>query len=146
LLTQWAVEDQPRGGFSQTGGVGERDIVISKGTAILAVLEALIVDYVETGNLNSHFTKLLGYGTCRFFFHITYARRSNCAAILAHLRTACTSPPEGFIHLRNDDLEDHDSMPLGFKAYYEVDARQIVVAFLALEIGQPIQRAAAAMP
>lgn len=145
LLTQWAVEDQPRGGFSQTGGVGERDIVISKGSATLAVLEALIVDYVETGNLNSHFTKLLGYDTCRFFFHITYARRSNCAAILAHLRTACTSPPEGFIHVRNEELDDDDSMPVGFKAYYEIDSRKVAVVFLALEIGQPTQRAAAAM-
>lgn len=145
LLTQWAVEDQPRGGFSQTGGVGERDIVISKGSATLAVLEALVVDYVETGNLNSHFTKLLGYDTCRFFFHITYARRSNCAEILAHLRTACTSPPEGFIHARNEELDDDDSMPVGFKAYYEINSRKVVVVFLALEIGQPIQRAAAAM-
>lgn len=144
LLTQWAVEDQSRGGFSQTGGVGERDIVISKGSATLAVLEALVVDYVETGNLNAHFTKLLGYDTCRFFFHITYARRSNCAKILVHLRTACTSPPEGFIHVRNEELDD-DSMPVGFKAYYEIDSRKIVVVFLALEIGQPIQRAAAAM-
>lgn len=145
LLTQWAVEDQPRGGFSQTGGVGERDLVISKGSATLAVIEALIVDPVATGNLTSHFTKLLGYDTCRIFFHITYARRSNCAAILAHLRTACASPPAGFSHLRTEELDDYDSMPVGFKAYFELDSRNVVVVFLALEIGQPIQRAAAAM-
>lgn len=144
LLTQWAVEDQPRGGFSQPGGVGERDLVISKGSATLAVIEALITDSVATGNLTSHFTKLLGYDTCRFFFHITYARRSNCAAILAHLRTACASPPSGFTHRRTEELEDYDSMPVGFKAYYELDSRNVVVVFLALEIGQPIQRAAAA--
>jgi hypothetical protein len=143
LLTQWVVEDQPRGGFSQTGGVGERDLVISKGSATLSVIEALIVDPVATGNLTSHFTKLLGYDTCRFFFHITYARRSNCAAILAHLRTACTSPPAGFSHVRTEELDD--SMPVGFKAYYEIDSRNVVVVFLALEIGQTIQRAAAAM-
>ncbi len=143
LLTQWAVEDQPRGGFSQRGGVGERDLVISKGSATLAVIEALITDYVATGNLTSHFTKLMGYDTCRFFFHITYARQSNCAAILAHLRTACTSPPSGFTHRRTEELEDYDSMPVGFKAYYELDSRNVVVVFLALEIGQPIQRAAA---
>ncbi|WP_304305164.1 hypothetical protein [Pseudacidovorax intermedius] len=144
LLSQWAVEDQPRGGFSKTGGVGERDLVIRKGSATLAVIEALITDTVATGNLTSHFTKLLGYDTCRFFFHITYARRSNCAAILAHLRTACASPPSGFSHLRTEELDDFDSMPVGFKAYYEIDSRNVVVFFLALEIGQPIQRAAAA--
>ena len=144
LLTQWAVEDQPRGGFSQKGGVGERDLVISKGSATLAVIEALIADTVATGNLTSHFMKLLGYDTCRFFFHITYARRSNCMAILAHLRTACASPPSGFSHLRTEKLDDYDSMPVGFKAYYEIDSRSVVVVFLVLEIGQPIQRAAAA--
>lgn len=145
LLTQWAVEDQSRGGYSQTGGVGERDLVISKGSSTLAVIEALIVGPVARGNLTSHFTKLLGYETCRVFFHITYARRSNCAAILSHLRTACVSPPGGFRYSYIEELDDYDSMPLGFKAYYEVNVRKIVVIFLALEIGQPIQRAAAAL-
>lgn len=142
-LNQWAVEDQSRGGFSQRGGVGERDLVISKGSATLAVIEALITDYVTKGNLTSHFTKLLGYDTCKFFFHITYARRSNCANILAHLRTACASPPSGFTHRRTEELEDYSSMPVGFKAYYELDSRNVVVVFLVLEIGQLIQRAAA---
>ena len=144
LLPQWAVEDQSGGGFSSTGGVGERDLLVSKGSTTLAVIEALITDYVKTGILTSHFKKLLGYDTCRFFFHITYARRSNCAGILAHLRTACTTPPSGINYICSEDLEDSDSMPVGFKAHYEIDSRNIVVCFLALEIGQPIQRAAAA--
>jgi hypothetical protein len=144
LRTQWAVEDQPRGGFSKSGGVGERDIVVSKGSATLAVLEALVVESVATRNLTSHFNKLLGYDTCRFFFHITYARGASCAGILAHLRTACTKPPSGINYVRSENLEDFDSMPVGFKAHYEIDSRGIVVVFLALDIGQPIQRAAAA--
>jgi hypothetical protein len=144
LLPQWSVEDQPRGGFSSSGGVGERDIVVSKGTATLAVIEALTTDFVETGNLTSHFKKLLGYDTCRFFFHITYARRSNCGGILDHLRGASALPPAGFNYLRSENLADSDSMPVGFKAYYEIDSRSIVVVFLAVEIGQPVQRAAAA--
>lgn len=143
LLVQWAVEDQPRGGFSKSGGVGERDFVISKGAATLAVLEALVVDSVETGNLTSHFTKLLGYDTCQFFFHVTYARRSNCAGILRHLKTACTAPPNGINYVQSEDLPDFDSMPLGFKAYYEIDSRRIVVVFLALDMGQVVQREAA---
>jgi hypothetical protein len=141
----WAVEDQSRGGHSKKGGVGERDLVISKGFATLAVLEALIVDSIETGNLTSHFNKLLGYDTCRVFFHVTYARLSNCAGILAHLRTACTNPPAGFSYVDNEELADDDSMPLGFKAHYKLDSREIVVVFLVLELGQQTQRAAAAM-
>lgn len=144
LLAQWAVEDQPPGGFSRTGGVGERDIVVSKGTATLAVLEALIVDSVEAGNLTSHFNKLLGYDTCRYFFHITYARRSNCAGILAHLRAACREPPSGISFLNFEPLSDFDSMPVGFTAHYEIDSRSIAVTFLALDLGQSTQRGAAA--
>lgn len=145
LLPKWTVEDQSRGGFSRSGGVGERDIVVSNGAETLAVLEALIVDFVETVSLTSHFNKLLGYDTCRFFFHITYARRANGAGILDHLRSACTAPPSGFNYIRSENLEDFGSMPVGFKAHYESNSRNIIVVFLALELGQPIQRAAAAM-
>ncbi|MGV8864553.1 MAG: hypothetical protein ACOH2T_25745 [Pseudomonas sp.] len=145
LLQKWAVEDQSRGGFSGSGGVGERDIVVSNGSATLMVIEALTTDYVATGNLTSHFNKLLGYDTCRFFFHITYARRINCGAILNHLKTACVTPPSGINYVRLESLDDFDSMPVGFRAHYEIDGRNASVVFLALEIGQPIQRAAAAM-
>lgn len=144
LLQKWVVEDQPRGGYSGSGGVGERDIVVSNGTATLAVIETVVTDFVNKGNLTSHFNKLLGYDTCRFFFHITYARRSNCAAILAHLRAACTTPSSGINYINSSNLGDFDSMPVGFKAHYEIDSRHIVVVFLALEIGQHIQRATAA--
>jgi hypothetical protein len=143
LVPQWTVGDS-RGGFSSTGGVGERDIVVSKGSATLAVIEAVLTEYVETVNLTSHFTKLFGYDTCRFFFHVTYARRSNCSAIIGYLKSACTMPPAEITYLRTQDLPDYDSMPIGFKATYNIGGRDIVVVFLALEIGQPLQRAAAA--
>jgi hypothetical protein len=117
---------------------------VSKGPVTLAVLEALIVDTVERGNLTSHFNKLLGYDTCRFFFHITYARRANCTGIINFLKTACSAPPAGISYVRSSDLTDFDSMPIGFKAHYKIDARDVTVVFLALEIGQPVQRAAAA--
>jgi hypothetical protein len=144
LLVQWAVTDQSRGGFSRTGGVGERDIVVSKGSATLAVLEALIVDSVETVNLTTHFNKLLGYDTCRIFFHVTYVRRANCSGIINHLKTACTTPPAGIGYVRSHDLEDFDSMPIGFIAHYNIDSRDAAVVFLVLDMGQRVQRATAA--
>ena len=145
LIAQWAVEDQSRGGFSKSGGVGERDLIVSKGAATLAVIEALIVDSVEAGNLTSHFNKLLGYDTCRFFFHITYARGANCARVLGHLRKACTTPPSGINYGHSEELADVDSSPAGFKAYYEIGSRPVIVTFLVLEMAQPVQRAAAGM-
>jgi hypothetical protein len=143
LIAQWTVEDQSRGGFSHTGGVGERDLVISKGTANLAVIEALTVDSVERGNLTSHFKKLFAYDTCRFFFHITYSRGASCAGIVTHLKTACASPTDGIQFICSDDLSDVDSMPVGFTAQYKIDFRDIVVAFLVLDMAQPIQKNAA---
>jgi hypothetical protein len=144
LLVQWTVADQSRGGFSKTGGVGERDLVVSKGSATLAVIEALIVSSVETTNLSAHLNKLFGYDTCRLFFHLTYAQRLNCDAIIKHLKSACTTPPPGIEYVRSVDLEDVDSLPIGFIAHYSIGSRATSVAFLALEIGQPLQRSAAA--
>lgn len=144
LLVQWAVEDQSLGGFSKTGGVGERDIVVKKGAATLAVLEALIVDSVERCNLTTHFNKLLGYDTCRLFFHITYARGASCSGIMRHLKSMCATPPAGISYVRFNDLEDFDSMPIGFIARYHVDSREVAVVFLVLDLGQAVQRAAAA--
>jgi hypothetical protein len=144
LHVQWSVEAQSQGGFSKTAGVGERDLVVSKGPVTLAVLEAVIVDTVEKGNLTSHFKKLFGYDTCRFFFHITYARRANCTEIINHLKATSSLPPAGISYIRSSNLTDFDSMPIGFKAHYNIDERNVTVVFLALEIGQPAQRAAAA--
>lgn len=140
---QWTVEDQSRGGYSGSGGVGERDIVISKGSVTLAILEALVVDSVETVNLTAHFRKLLGYDTCLYFFHVTYARGANCARILEHLRQACQTPPIGFTYSQSENLTDLDSMPRGFQVYYKADSRDVVVSFLVLDIGQATQRGAA---
>ena len=108
------------------------------------MIEALIVGSVETTNLTAHLNKLLGYDTCRLFFHLTYAQRSNCDAIIKHLKSACTTPPPGIDYVRSVDLEDVDSMPIGFIAHYRIDSRATSVVFLALEIGQPLQRSAAA--
>lgn len=144
VIPQWSVEDQSRGGFSSSGGVGERDLLISKGAATLAVIEALTVDSVNTTTLTSHFRKLMSYDTCRFFFHVTYVRNSNCAGVLTHLRTSATTPPTGIRHIRNEDLPDFDSMPIGFTGHFEIDSRPIMVVFLALDIGQTLQRSVAA--
>ena len=144
LHVQWEVSDQSRGGYSRTGGVGERDLVVRKGSATLAIIEALIVDSVETCNLTSHFNKLLGYDTCRLFFLVTYARRADCSGVLRHLKTACQAPPAGFSHIRSEDLLDSDSMPVGFKAQYNINTRYVEVVFLVLDMNQQSQRTAAA--
>jgi len=137
VVPQWAVQDQPRGGKAPSGGVGERDIVISKGTAELAVIEALVVRSVDTTNLTLHFEKLFAYGSCRFFFHVTYSRGASCTRIMSFLKEACTKPPSGISYQDVEDLPDHDSSPIGFNAFYRVDSRQIIMTFLVLDMGRP---------
>ena len=144
LPVQWAVEDQSRGGFSAAGNPGERDLAVTKGPVVLAVIEAVITRYVEAANLTSHFEKLLGYATCLHFFHVTYARLSNCSRILGFLKEACRNPTAGIIYQSEEDLEDSSSLPIGFKALYIIGDRPVIVTFLVLEIGQGLQRTAAA--
>lgn len=145
LVPQWAVQDQPRGGRAPSGGVGERDIVISKGTAELAVIEALVVRSVDTTNLTLHFEKLFAYGSCRFFFHVTYSRGGNCARIASFLKETCAKPPSGISYQDVEDLPDHDSSPIGFNAFYTIDSREVVVTFLVLDMGRPTQSGVAAL-
>jgi hypothetical protein len=130
------VQDQPRVGVAQSGGVGERDIVISKGTVELAVLEALTVESVVTTDLTSHFKKLFKYGNCRFFFHITYSRGAKLTGVIRHLKTTCASPPDGIGYQGIEDLPDHDSAPVGFNAFYTIESRQIIMTFLVLDMGR----------
>ena len=56
----------------------------------------------------------------------------------------CATPPAGISYVRFNDLEDFDSMPIGFIARYHVDSREVAVVFLVLDLGQAVQRAAAA--
>jgi hypothetical protein len=74
----WSVADQSKGGFSAKGNAGERDLLITRESSILALIEAVICDKPLTqdamkADLESHFQKLLGYGNPRIFFHLTYA-------------------------------------------------------------------------
>ncbi len=119
-------------------------MVVSKGSTTLAVIEALIVDSVEKCNLTAHFHKLLGYDTCRFFFHVTYVRHADCIRVLNHLKTTCRTPPPGFRYTRSEDLPDVDSMPVGFKAQYSINLRDVEVVFLVLDMYQQGQRTASA--
>ncbi|QEE24795.1 hypothetical protein CS053_10015 [Rhodanobacter glycinis] len=74
----WSVNDQSKGGYSANVNAGERDIILTSGSTILAIVEALkcksaLTQDVVRADLESHFQKLLGYGNPRIFFHLTYA-------------------------------------------------------------------------
>jgi hypothetical protein len=144
----WTLSDQSRGGRSPKGNAGERDLVLRKGSTTLAVLEAVVCDKPLTQEwsrkeLKTHFQKLLGYDTCRLFFHLTYAYIPDLASIAAHLRqVAQAEAPDGFTFVGADEIPHIDSRPTGFIARYQGALSEVKVAFLVLDLGQHPQRAA----
>ena len=145
----WSVGDQSKGGFSAKGNAGERDLLITWGSSVLSLIEAVICDRPLTqdamkADLESHFQKLLGYGNPRIFFHITYAYIEDKVELVRFLEAVAeTASPPGFNFLGKDLIPHEDSRPPGFAARYSADFGEIKVIFLILDLGQQRQRQAA---
>ena len=147
----WSVADQSKGGYSARNNPGERDMLITRGNTILAIVEALIcarpLTYdVMVADLESHFQKLLGYGNPRIFFHVTYAFIEDKAALMSVLQNAAeVASPHGFTFLDREPIPHEDSQPAGFIARYAGEFGDVKVVFLILNMGQQRQRSAAEM-
>lgn len=145
----WSVSDQSKGGFTAKGNAGERDLLVTWGSTVLTVIEAVICDEplawdAVKANLESHFQKLLGYGNSRIFFHLTYAYVDDKDALMRFLETlAETSSPPGFTYHGRETIPHDDSRPPGFVARYSADFGEVKVVFLVLNLGQQRQRQAA---
>jgi hypothetical protein len=145
----WSVGDQSKGGFSAKGNAGERDLLITWGSSVLALIEAVICDRPLTqdamkADLESHFQKLLGYGNPRVFFHLTYAYIEDKAELIRFLEAVAeTASPPGFSFLSRGQIPHEDSRPPGFVARYSADFGEVKVVFLVLNLGQQRQRQAA---
>jgi len=148
-LLGWSCTDQPRGGYSAKGNSGERDLIIQRDSYLLAAIEAVVcnnpVHWKSTeSKLTSHFQKLLGYATCRLFFHLTYSYIENPASILPTLKeSAKNDAPDGFGFMDISDIPLTDSRPTGFFARYKAEFGEVKVVFLVLNLGQHHQKRAA---
>jgi hypothetical protein len=144
----WSVNDQSKGGYSANANAGERDIILSCGSTILAIVEALkcksaLTQDVVRADLESHFQKLLGYGNQRIFFHLTYAYIDVRDVVTFLENAAATACPPGFKYLGQEKIPHEDSRPPGFVARYDADFGEVKVVFLVLNLGQHRQRNAA---
>jgi len=150
-LVGWSCPDQPKGGYSEKGNPGERDILIQRDSYILAVIEAVVCKdpshwQTTKSNLTSHFQKLLGYSTCRLFFHLTYSYIKNPASILPKLKEiAKNDAPDGFEFKDIIDIPLTDSRPTGFFARYKAEFGEVKIVFLVLDLEQHHQKRAAKM-
>jgi hypothetical protein len=145
----WSAGDQSKGGYTAKGNAGERDLLITWGSSVLALIEAVVCDKPLTqdamkADLESHFQKLLGYGNPRVFFHLTYAYIEDKQRLMRFLETSAemASPP-GFTYLGREPIPHDDSRPPGFVARYSADFGEVKVVFLVLNLGQKRQRDAA---
>jgi hypothetical protein len=124
--------------------------MIMQGSTILTVVEAVICRspihwQTVQNNIKAHFKKLLGYGTCRLFFHLTYAYNQDIQALITLLKTiACNEAPPGFAYVGVTDIALTDSRPNGFIGRYRDGQGEMKVVFLALNMGQEMQKTAAA--
>ena len=136
-------------GFTAKGNPGERDLMIMRDSTILAIIEAVICGspihwQTVQNNLKTHFQRLLAYGTCRLFFHLTYVYGQDIQRVIDQLKTtAISDAPTGFAYLSAEDIALTDSRPNGFIAHYNDGQGDLKVVFLALNMGQEKQRAAA---
>ena len=128
---------------------GERDLVLRKEGAELAVVEAVIckrspAQVSMKQELANHFRRLFGYGVCRLFFHLTYCYADNPGSVLSELhRIAREDVPKGFRFIRSDELRTIDAQPPGFAAQYSSSLGEMTVVFLILDMLQQAQRDAA---
>ena len=142
----WTVPDQTKGGFTAKGGPGERDLVIQKNGSLLGIIEALVCDRPLThqamrNELTNHFRKLLGYGLCNLYFHVTYSYLQNTDKVLDYLRaTAKNDVPPAHTYLGCKELPA--GCPEGFVARYKTDLIEVAVVFLVLDMEQHAQREA----
>jgi hypothetical protein len=140
----WSVEEQVRGGRAASGGPGERDLVVVKGSTTLAIIEAVICnDPVSRQsvqkNLRKHFQRLLAYGKCSVYFYVVYARTADQKSILEFLKnTAKNDATPGFSYLgfRPFSPQSSGSGPRAGAASYRLDGDEIQVVFLVLDLLQ----------
>jgi hypothetical protein len=113
----WTVPDQSLGGYTAAGNPGERDLVLKRDSAELAVIEAVIcARSIARENLKLHFQRLFAYSQCRLFFHLTYAYLKNKTSelMLALQQIAQDEAPQPFIYRDIKCIPSIDSRPAGF--------------------------------
>jgi hypothetical protein len=139
---RWSAPDQSKGGVTPRGNPGERDLMITQGSTILTVIEAVICRkpirwQTVQNNLRTHFQKLLGYSTCRLFFLMVYVYDQDIQAVIDWLKaSAKNDAPPGFDYANLAEIPLKDSRPQGFIARYTDVQGELKVVFLALNLGQ----------
>ena len=133
---KWHVRDQSLGGVTASGNPGERDAVICSSDQEISIYEALVCSSVERTRLKGHFEKLLKYGFCDIYFHVTYAYLSPLKPLIDYVREMLEhEAPPGATYLNCEPLEPSNFPTSGYVATYQVDHREnVAVVFLIVDL------------
>ena len=85
-VAKWDVGDQSLGGATINGNPGERDAVIRVSGQEIAIYEALVCSTLDRKYTKQHFDKLLSYGVCDIYFHVTYSYAKEIKPLLDNVR------------------------------------------------------------
>lgn len=142
-MSKWDVIDQSLGGTTLNGTPGERDIVIRMSGQEIAIYEALVCTGLNRPNTKSHFDKLLSYGLCDIYFHVTYSYAKSVEPLLDYLRDMLENDlPSGYTYIRCAPLEPSNYATRGYSATYQADHREVTVVFLIADLKVPGRKAA----
>lgn len=140
-VVNWDVADQSLGGTTSSGNPGERDAVIRASGQEISIYEALVCSTVDRTNLKKHFDKLLSYGICDIYFHVTYSYVKELKPLLDYVRKMLEHEvPTGLSYLDCKLVEPPNYETSGYVATYRTDHREVAVVFLIadLKVSKPL--------
>lgn len=134
-VAKWNVSDQSLGGVTSNGNPGERDAVIRVSGQEIAIYEALVCSSVERAKLKKHFDKLLSYGVCDVYFHVTYAYVKELKPLFDYVRKMLEhEAPPGLVYRDCKRLGPPDYETSGYVVTYSADHREVAVVFLVTDL------------
>lgn len=134
-VAKWDVGDQSLGGATINGNPGERDAVIRVSGQEIAIYEALVCSTLDRKYTKQHFDKLLSYGVCDTYFHVTYSYAKEIKPLLDNVRHMLEHDilsSLSFIGCEPIGPPDHETS--GYIATYHVDHREVAVVFMIADL------------
>jgi len=137
---RWTVADQSLGGSTKKRNMGERDIVIGRGSTDLAVIEAMKYSTSRSAGIASHAEKVSFYSGCEHFFNVIYSHEPSIQGILASIETITKKPaPDLALCADPEDLPVVGNQPYGTRARYRCeDGRNVCMTFLVVQLRRRI--------
>jgi hypothetical protein len=134
-VAKWDVADQSLGGATSNGNPGERDAVIRVSGQEISIYEALVCTNLDRTNLKKHFDKLLSYGICDIYFHVTYSYAKKLKPLFDYVGSMLEHEvPPGLTYLGSKHLGPPECETSGYIATYLADHREVAVVFLIADL------------